>query len=167
MTSECNFLWQPEHVQRQSVLKLSHYRLGRWRRTLLIKMACDSPLDFTIWAPGRRGAPRAPAVDGYLVLAAPEFDQELASISRNSSRFVAWAQQSTTRDTLIGLTTARDDWRLELHSGNLEWTDYTRRDDEFTSPAFARWLTLLTELASSLEHTADGTGHPAPGDTIS
>jgi hypothetical protein len=129
--------------------------LGRWVRTLSIRVACHSPLDFTIWAAGLKGVPRTPVVDGYLVLAAPDFDPELASISQDSPRFIAWVQQPATTRRIKDLTIARNNWRLELRSGSLEWNDFNCRDGDFTGPAFAKCLTLLTEIASSVESNAD------------
>src|SRR5438128_889205 len=101
--------------------------VGRWSRTLYIRMACDSPLDFTIWTPGRQGASKTVSVDGYLVLAGPEFNQEFASISPDPSRFLAWARQPLTKDRLNTLSNAKDNWRLELRSGTLELTDFACR----------------------------------------
>jgi hypothetical protein len=128
--------------------------LGRYGRTLNIRMACDSPPDFTIWLPGRKGAPRALPVDGYLVLAASEFGRGFASISRDPSRLLAWARQPVTKDRLDALANAKDNWRLELQSGTLEWTDFTCRDSEFTGPDFSKRLVVLAHLASSLEAAA-------------
>jgi hypothetical protein len=139
--------------------------LGRWSRTLIIGMACDSTLDFTIWMPGRKGTPKMLSVDGYSLLAASEFHQEPASISRDSSRFLAWARQPVPKDTLNALATTRDNWRLELQSSVLQWTDFNCRDDEFTSHVFGQHFALLTHLASSLEAVTDdvsgsSSGHP-------
>jgi hypothetical protein len=141
--------------------------LGQYGRTLNIRMGCDSPLDFSIWAPGRKGTPRALPVDGYLVLAASEFGREFASISRDPSRLLAWAGQPAIKEGLNALANAKDNWRLELHSVTLEWTDFACRDDEFTGPNFAKRLALLAHLASSLEAPAGGTSGAAPGHPVS
>jgi hypothetical protein len=135
--------------------------LGRWGRTLIIRMACDSPLDFTIWMPGRKGALRTLPVDGYLVLAPPEFDQEFALISRDPSKFLAWAREPVTKDILNALADAKDNWRVELQSATLEWTDFRCRNGEFTGPCFSKRLAVLAHLASSLEAAAGGVGGPA------
>ena len=153
------------HLGERSVSLRIH--LGRWGRTLIIRMACDSSLDFSIWGPGRKGVPRRLPADGYLVLAAPEFGQEFASISRDTSRFLAWARQPVTKDRLNALANAKDNWRLELESATLEWTDFTCRDDEFSGPNFAKRLALLAHLASSLEAAAGDLGSPAPGHPVS
>ena len=106
-------------------------------------------------------------MDGYVVLAAPEFDHEFASISRDPSRFLAWARRPVTKGRLNALANAKDNFKLELQSATLEWTDFTCRDDEFTTPDFAIRLAVLAHLASSLEVAAGDLGGPAPGHPIS
>jgi hypothetical protein len=128
--------------------------LGRWARTLIIRMACDSPMDFAIWPSERKGAPRTPLVDGYLVLAPPDFDREFASISRDPSKLLAWVRDPVTKDRLSALANAKGTWRVELHSATLEWTDFGCGDSEFTGPNFSRLLEMLARLASSLEAAA-------------
>ena len=104
------------------------------------------------------------SVDGYLVLAGPEFNQEFASISPDPSRFLAWARQPLTKDRLNTLSNAKDNWRLELRSGTLELTDFACRKGEFTAPEFPKRIEALADLASSLEAaTGELGGHATRG----
>ena len=130
--------------------------LSRWGyKTFNIRTACDSHLDFTIWAPGPEGVQTTVPVNGYALLAAQDFGREFASISRDPSGFLAWAQQPATKERLNILANARDNWRLELRPGTLESTDFMSRKDEFAAPEFPKRTEALTHLASSLEAVAN------------
>jgi hypothetical protein len=125
--------------------------IAKWRRTVIIRMACNSPLDFTIWTPGPKKNAAAAPVEGYATLAGPESDQKLASVTRTPDRFGPWIQQSETKNNMSTLTHAKRSWQLELESGTLSWNDYAPSKDEFTSLEFPERLEALASLASSLE----------------
>jgi hypothetical protein len=80
---------------------------------------------------------------------------------------VVWRVRRRLRPAAL-LANAKENFKLELQSATLEWTDFTCRDNEFTTPDFAIRLAVLAHLASSLEVPTPGDlGGPAPGHAIS